>query len=95
MKKIILAGVIMSMSSATFAADMSQACTDYYAAVDKYIEQIASHDAMKGQVDMIKSQYAESKTMIESMPKESQDAACNAANDAMKQAEEMMKSMGK
>ncbi|MGG4776048.1 DUF5339 family protein [Paenalcaligenes sp. Me52] len=94
MKKIILAGVIASMSSATFAADMSQACTDYYTAVDKYIEQIASHDAMKGQVDMIKAQYDDSKKMIESMPKDSQDAACNAANDAMKQAEEMMKSMG-
>ncbi|MGG4606243.1 DUF5339 family protein [Paenalcaligenes sp. Me131] len=94
MKKIILAGVIASMSSATFAADLSQACTDYYAAVDKYVEQIASHDAMKGQVDMIKAQYDDSKKMIESMPKDSQDAACNAANDAMKQAEEMMKSMG-
>ncbi|MBE8614525.1 hypothetical protein CYG68_19400 [Morganella morganii] len=90
MKKLILAGFLMSVSSLSFSADLSKTCSDYYTEIDKYIDSLSSNDAMKAQAEAIKAQYEESKKQIAAMPSDVQEQACKAALNALKQAQQMM-----
>lgn len=90
MKKLVLAVALLSATSTAFAADLTESCENYFKAVDGYLEQVASVDAMKGQLDLIKSQYDDSKKQISALPADQQDATCKGSLEVLEQAKAMM-----
>ncbi|EPU3935401.1 DUF5339 domain-containing protein [Morganella morganii] len=90
MKKLILAAGLLSLSSVAFSAQLSSTCEDYFKQVDGYMELLAKNDAMKGQVDTMKQQYADSKKQFTELPADAQDTACKQGIEALAQAKAMM-----
>lgn len=90
MKKTLLAILAMSVSSAAFSADLSPACEDYFKQIDEFLAAVASDDAAKASIEMVTAQYDESKKQIAAMPSATQEQACSAASEALKQMQQMM-----
>lgn len=83
MKKIALAALLMGMCTASYAE--TETCKKYFAEMDSFITQASKHEEAKAQVDMLKTQLAESKKQMEAYPVDQQDAGCNQGLEAMKQ----------
>jgi len=83
MKKIALAALLMGFSVSSFAE--TETCKQYFTEMDSFIKEASKHQEAKAQVDMLKTQLAESKKQLESYPAEQQDAGCKQGLAAMKQ----------
>jgi opacity protein-like surface antigen len=85
MKKALLAVLLVSAVSASYAADVSPTCQKYFDSVENFMEMAKEHEAAKAQLATLKTQYEQSKTQIAALPPESQEQACKPALDAMEQ----------
>lgn len=83
MKKLALAALLMGVSVSSYAE--TETCKQYYAAVDTFITEAGKHKEAASQVDMLKTQLAESKKQMEGFSVEQQDSSCKLGLDAMKQ----------
>lgn len=83
MKKLVLAALLMGVSAFSYA--QTETCTQYYSVVEAFITEAAKHEEAKDQVDMLKTQLAESKKQMESFSVEQQESSCKLGLDAMKQ----------
>lgn len=83
MKKFALAALLMSVSVSALAE--TETCKQYFTEMDSFIQEASKHEEAKAQVDMLKSQLAESKKQMETYPVEQQDAGCKQGLEAMKQ----------
>ncbi|MGK9174021.1 DUF5339 domain-containing protein [Yokenella regensburgei] len=83
MKKIVLAALLMGLCASSFA--QTETCKQYFATVDNFIAEASKHEEAKAQVDMLKTQIAETKKQLESYPPEQRDVGCKQGLEAMKQ----------
>lgn len=90
MKKLMLVTGLLSLSSVAFSAQLSPTCEDYFKQVDGYMELLSKNDAMKGQIDTMKQQYADSKKQFAELPADAQNSACKQGIDALAQAKAML-----
>lgn len=91
MKKALLAMLLVSAASASYAADVSPTCQKYFDSVENFIEMAKAHPEAKAQIDTLKTQFEQSKTQITALPAESQEQACKPALDAMEQVTAQLK----
>jgi len=83
MKKITLAALLLTTGFSAYAE--TETCKQYFAEVDSFIELASKQEGTKAQVDMLKTQHAESKKQMEALTAEQQDAGCKQGLEAMQQ----------
>lgn len=83
MKKITLAALLLITGFSAYAE--TETCKQYFAEVDSFIELASKQEEAKAQVDMLKTQHAESKKQMEALTAEQQDAGCKQGLAAMQQ----------
>lgn len=84
---------LLSVVSVASAADLSPSCEKYFQSIDKYMDMASKSADMKGQMDMLKQQYAASKEQLSKLPADSQEQGCKPALEAMEQAMKQLENM--
>lgn len=94
MKKLFVAGLFMVMSSTAFSAELTQTCKNYYAEIDKFVQQLAANEETKALADEIMENYPIAKNKHMSLPKEAQDRSCSKEAAELQEYQQMMAAEG-
>lgn len=93
MKKLLLSVALLSFSTISVAADLSESCKTYFDKVNSLLKAIPEDSLTKQQSDMIgmiKQNLEMGKQQVSSMPQDKQEEACKLGIDSLKQIEASM-----
>lgn len=94
MKKLLVASLLLAMSSTAFSAELTPICQNYYAEIDKFVKQLAANEATQALADEIMENYPHAKNKHMSMSTEAQDRSCSREAAELQEYQQMMAAEG-